>query len=261
MEENTSRKLHFILEVLIVAVIFYVAAMLLGWITKSYMVSLIHLGTWTMTVVSLLRGILGLFLGNLICFKVIEKRDIHWGMLLLICAGYKCVALFPSAVITSFIARFGEIALIAYMKIAIYLSAVCSAVVTTLLVRLLCVPKVEVSVNDPSAKFDLAAHVLLILFGCGIWYQIWIYRVTRYLNCLPDEEYRHPGAKLLLCMFVPFYHIYWTYKSAQRIDKLAASVGVTSDLSVICLILAILFPVIPPILMQNKINKIQEAIS
>ena len=60
-------------------------------------------------------------------------------------------------------------------------------------------------------------------------------------------------------MFVPFYSIYWTYKSAQRIDKLAASAGVTSDLAVACLILEIFIPLIPPILMQDKINKIVEA--
>ena len=259
MEENTSRKLHFVLEVLIVAVIFHAVALLLGWVTKPYMVSLIHLGTWTPTAVSLLRGTLGLFLGSLICFKVIEKRDIHWGILLLICAVYKCVALLPSAVITSYIARFGEIALIAYMKIDIYLSAVCSAVAATLAVRLVCAPKVEVSAKDQSFKFGLAAHVLLLLFVGGIWRCIWIYRTTRYLNCLPDEEYRNPGTKLLLCMFVPFYSIYWVYKSAQRIDKLAAQSGVVSDLAVVCLILEIFIPLIPPILMQDKINKILDA--
>ena len=101
--------------------------------------------------------------------------------------------------------------------------------------------------------------MLLLLLVGGIWRWIWVYRTTRYLNCLSDEEYRHPGAKLLLCLFVPFYSIYWVYKSAQQIDKLAAGVGVTSDLSVICLILALFVPVVPPILMQDKINKILAA--
>ena len=60
----------------------------------------------------------------------------------------------------------------------------------------------------------------------------------------------------MLCLFVPFYSIYWVYKSAQRIDKLAALKGVRSDLSTICLILAIFIGIIPPILMQDKINEI-----
>ena len=80
--------------------------------------------------------------------------------------------------------------------------------------------------------------------------------MTRYLNCVEDEEYRNPTNKLLLCMFVPFYSIYWTYKSAMRIDKLAKMKGMPSDLSTLCLILAIFVPIIPPILMQDKVNEI-----
>ena len=106
------------------------------------------------------------------------------------------------------------------------------------------------------AYCSLGKHVLLLLFTCGIWLYIWIYRITGYLNCVKDEEPRKPTNKLLLCLFVPFYSIYWTYKSAQRIDKLAAQKGLSSDMSTLCLILAIFVPIIPPILMQDKINNI-----
>ena len=57
-------------------------------------------------------------------------------------------------------------------------------------------------------------------------------------------------------MFVPFYSIYWMYQSAQRLDKLANSKGIKSDLSVICLVLAFFVGIIPPMLMQDKINTI-----
>ena len=73
---------------------------------------------------------------------------------------------------------------------------------------------------------------------------------------MADEPPRDPVKKLLLCMFVPFYGIYWIYKSAQRIDKLAAAKGISSDLSTLCLILAIFVGIIPPILMQDKLNAI-----
>lgn len=104
--------------------------------------------------------------------------------------------------------------------------------------------------------YSLVTHILLLLFTCGVWLYIWIYRMTRYLNCIEDEEYRNPTNKLLLCMFVPFYSIYWTYKSAMRIDKLARMKGIQSDLSTLCLILSIFVPIIPPILMQDKVNAI-----
>lgn len=102
----------------------------------------------------------------------------------------------------------------------------------------------------------LVKHILLLLFTFGIWSLIWIYRTTRYLNCVEDEEQRNPTAQLLLCMFVPFYVIFWTYKSAQRIDKLAAGRGIPSDISMLCLILAIFVGVVPFILMQDKMNAI-----
>lgn len=102
----------------------------------------------------------------------------------------------------------------------------------------------------------LVKHILLLLFTFGIWFLIWIYRVTGYTNNVKDEEERNPTTKLLLCIFVPFYQIYWIYKTAQRIDKMAAAKGLHSDLSTLCLILAIFVPIIPPILMQEKLNSI-----
>lgn len=107
--------------------------------------------------------------------------------------------------------------------------------------------------------FDMVAHVLLLLFTGGIWLYIWIYRTTKALNGTPGEEDRNPVTKLLLCIFVPFYYLYWIYKSAQRIDKLAAREGLSSDISSLCLVLAILLNIVPPIIMQEKMNAIATA--
>ena len=108
----------------------------------------------------------------------------------------------------------------------------------------------------PEVYCGLVKHILLLLFTCGIWLYIWIYRVTGYTNNVQGEENRNPTNKLLLCLFVPFYVIYWMYKTAQRLDKMAAAKSIPSDLSTICLILAIFVPIIPPILMQDKLNDI-----
>ena len=50
--------------------------------------------------------------------------------------------------------------------------------------------------------------------------------------------------------------VYWYYLSAQRIDKLAKRKGVKSELATWTLILSIFVPVIPAILMQEKMNKL-----
>ena len=108
------------------------------------------------------------------------------------------------------------------------------------------------------AKVGLVKHTLLYMLTCGIWNFIWIYYATNELNNVPGEEYRKPVTKLLLCMFVPFYMVYWYYVSAQRIDKLAQLKGVKSELSTWTLILSIFMPIIPAILMQEKVNKLVE---
>lgn len=119
----------------------------------------------------------------------------------------------------------------------------------------------ENSAVRPVAEFycSLVKHILLLLFTFGVWLYMWIYRITGFTNHAKGEEYRDPTIKLLLCMFVPFYQIYWTYVTAQRIDKMAADKGVSSELATMCLILAIFVPIIPPILLQDKINALVTA--
>lgn len=105
---------------------------------------------------------------------------------------------------------------------------------------------------------SMALHVVLLLFTCGIWLYIWIYRMTRYTN-IPGQEERNPAKKLLLCMFIPFYNIYWVYKTAQRVDLMARQMGIASDIATICLVLEFFIPIVPPILMQDKMNAIAKA--
>lgn len=103
---------------------------------------------------------------------------------------------------------------------------------------------------------SLVPHVLLLLFTCGIYYLVWIYRTTDSLNVCKNEEYRTPVNKLLLCMFVPFYSIYWTYKSAHRIDMLGYEKGIQGETATLNLILSLFVPILPPILMQSKLNSV-----
>jgi hypothetical protein len=57
-------------------------------------------------------------------------------------------------------------------------------------------------------------------------------------------------------MFVPFYAIYWIYKSAQRIDSANKARGENSEFATIAIILSIFIPVVAVVLMQDKINHI-----
>lgn len=101
---------------------------------------------------------------------------------------------------------------------------------------------------------SMLKHVLLLVFTFGIWELIWIYRTTGYLNQTEDEPLRTPTYQLLLCLFVPFYFLYWRYQSAKRLDRLANSRGVECDLRVLSLIISFFVPILPPILMQERMN-------
>lgn len=259
MEEKNVKKLHPVLEVLIVAVIAFAVSTLASHATNPFILQLIHADmTWVITVLGIIQGVLGMFLGGLVCFRLIEKREGKLGAILLTTVCFRLIYWFFSTVLNIYVAGFGVEGLTVYSMINMVANPILSAVVLTAIIHGLDTPKKEAAANDRSAYMGLFAHVLLLLFTGGIWHLIWIYRTTHYLNCVHGESYRNPATKLLLCMFVPFYSIYWFYKSAQRIDKLAATVDVISDLAVVCLILEIFIPLIPPILMQDKINKITQ---
>ena len=116
-------------------------------------------------------------------------------------------------------------------------------------------PNLSHASQQPS-DINILRHILLLVFTGGIWMFIWIYRTTQYLNSVDNKEHRDPFKNLLFCIFVPFYTVYWTYKSAQQVDKLSAASGVPSNLSTVCLVLAVFVGIIPPILIQDKLNSL-----
>ena len=122
------------------------------------------------------------------------------------------------------------------------------------LVNWLINPYMNVDYGD--AYCPMAKHILLCIFTCGIWPLIWIYRITTYLNKAPNSEYYNPTSKLLLCIFVPFYQIFWFYKHGQRIDSICQSKNRSSNMATSCLVLAIFIPFVATIIMQDTVNQL-----
>ena len=259
MEEKRERKLHPVIEILVMAAVILVCNLACScgfalWAKEKSYAEISSLWTATM-----LLGLIFPVIAAVLLAKVIENRKIAAIKVLIIALCSSLLLFWIRSVITVYVGRFyGNRALATFGSADVYISPVITATLIAFFINILSAPKVEAYVYDENMHCGLFKHVLLLLFTFGIWWLMWNYRVTRYLNCVENEEYRNPATKLLLCMFVPFYSIYWTYKSAQRIDKLAKSVDVVSDLATPCLILEIFVPFIPPILMQDKINKILE---
>ena len=259
MEEKRERKFHPAIEILVMAALIlacnlvYSYGFALWTKEKSYaeISAFLAATSWCKLIFPVIAAVL--------CAKVIESRKIGIAKVLIIALCASLLLFWIRSVITIYLGQFyGVRALASFASADVYISPVITAILIVFFINILSAPKVEAYVYDENMHCGLFKHVILLLFTFGIWWLIWNYRVTRYLNCVENEEYRNPATKLLLCMFVPFYSIYWTYKSAQRIDKLAKSVDVVSDLATPCLILEIFVPFIPPILMQDKINKILE---
>ena len=102
--------------------------------------------------------------------------------------------------------------------------------------------------------FDVVRHTLLLFFTFGIWNFIWIYRTTKFLNSIYDEPKQVPIVQFFLCM-VPFYPIYWGNIASRKIDRLCLSKNINTEISWICTFLMTIIIFLPPIIMQNTLNK------
>lgn len=102
----------------------------------------------------------------------------------------------------------------------------------------------------------IVKHILLTIFTFGIYDCYWVYKTTENLN-VNGNEVQNGTKKLLLCIFVPFYRIYWFYAQAKRLENLMRKNDVhTSDFAVVTLILAVFVPIVAAsALLQAKLNE------
>ena len=101
-------------------------------------------------------------------------------------------------------------------------------------------------------------HVIYLLFTCGVWELVWLYRTTKTLNEYRGEydKERDPLACLLLSMFIPFYYLYWLYKTCKIMERKAEEQGDSCSLAVLCVVLTFIVGIVPPILVQLRLNDI-----
>ena len=102
----------------------------------------------------------------------------------------------------------------------------------------------------------IAKHIFLSLITCGIWLAVWTYHVTKNLNKVNEAEERTPRNELLLCMFLPFYAPYWTFKTAETVESYGKEMNKSLNLEVLALVFAFICPLFATVMIQNKINVI-----
>ncbi len=122
-------------------------------------------------------------------------------------------------------------------------------------------PTYEVPENTYPQNSDMyvgmVKHILLTLFTFGIYDCYWVYKTTENLNIGGVNELQSGTKKLLLCIFVPFYRIYWFYAQSKRLENLMREKEMNiSDFAVVTLILAIFVPIVAAsAFLQLKINE------
>ncbi len=110
------------------------------------------------------------------------------------------------------------------------------------------------SVEDEIIYCGMLKHIIFILLFGMIYISIWIYRITRYLNLVPDQKQRNPGLSLLCFWLVPFYSLFWFYSTSKRVEISSADRGRPCQIAALYTFLSIFFSFIPSILLQHKIN-------
>jgi hypothetical protein len=106
-------------------------------------------------------------------------------------------------------------------------------------------------------KMNIGTLVLLCLFTFGVYPIIWYYKTMKYLRRFSDENPNDVTVELLLCIFIPFYIIYWHYKYSKILyNEMTASGMRTEDFSSTHLIFAIFIGIVAIILEQSRINEL-----
>ena len=102
-------------------------------------------------------------------------------------------------------------------------------------------------------------HLFLCIVTLGVWNYIWVYRTTKFLNNANETKKYNPTAELLLCLFVPFYSIYWFYKHSKKVEAfLEQETGIKENIHIIALILSILVPTAALVVLQYHIQKLYD---
>ena len=111
--------------------------------------------------------------------------------------------------------------------------------------------------DEQNGYHSIALLIVLCIFTLCIYNYLWIYRTTKLLdNKLKNSD--STTVQLLLCIFIPFYIIYWVYKTCKNIEEcLYRQNNRESNISVIGMVLTLfgLF-LIAAAMMQDQINKI-----
>lgn len=104
---------------------------------------------------------------------------------------------------------------------------------------------------------SLGKLIVLSILTLGIYGLVWQYRLTRSVCSMSDER-ESTTTEYLLCLFIPFYSLYWYYKRGKSFAEGAQSRGYDAeDKGLLYLLVAFFgFGIVNMCLMQDDVNRI-----
>lgn len=117
--------------------------------------------------------------------------------------------------------------------------------------------KVYTNIENINGYVKIWKVIVFSILTLGIYPYVWIYRTVGLFNNKRIGEERSQGIQVVLCMFVPFYIIYWLYKQSKLTEEYTILVGNRSnDLAVLSIILSVFgLSLVAMALIQDAINK------
>lgn len=102
---------------------------------------------------------------------------------------------------------------------------------------------------------SVAKNVIFTIITFGIYGYIWLYKISRKIKCLNNDNSSSSG-EILCLLFVPFYMLYWLYTRNKTLKTQADNRNIKiSDNATLYLVLALFgFNIISIALMQNDLN-------
>ena len=116
---------------------------------------------------------------------------------------------------------------------------------------------------DPKTHgyYEMLTHLLLCIFTCGIWSYIWIYKTSKTLSNVYGFQRQEPLTQTLLCIFIPFYYIYWFHSYAKRAEAYARNAGLHEECATLALVFSFLNGLVAYYVVQDVINRTAKAMA
>lgn len=118
---------------------------------------------------------------------------------------------------------------------------------------------ITTQIKRPGLRVEPAIVLLLSIVTCGIYYLIWMYRVSSEVQEALGEPDTSPALDVLLTVISCYlYSIFWDWKVAQKIARIQENCGIKSENnSVLYLILNFVgLGVVTPLFIQQNLNDI-----